>query len=167
MADNSTAQKQWVIMLPRLIELAATDISHGKIAAALSAEFGCRVTRNAVIGKVARDRIARPERRIGNEAKTRNDRPKRRKVTWLDEVLPPRRKPLATSPLATADPITLMDLRPHHCRWPLGEPSDMLYCGAGRLEPHPYCAGHAAIAYERRSRGRSKPFVHANLLRSY
>lgn len=45
--------------------------------------------------------------------------------------------------------VSILNLKSHHCRWPLHKISNgpTFYCGHNRSEPHPYCAGHARIAY--------------------
>lgn len=47
-------------------------------------------------------------------------------------------------PLPGSHPITLIDLRFHHCRWPLGRDadSDRLFCGAGKMTGSRYCPTH-------------------------
>lgn len=71
------------------------------------------------------------------------------------EPLPPRveakRAPIAPAiedaPLS-CERVTLLDLRPHHCRFPLGEPAsaDFAYCGAQKVKGS-YCAAHARLSY--------------------
>lgn len=54
-------------------------------------------------------------------------------------------------PEAIADPVTLMELQAHHCRWPVdrsGEP--MMYCGGDSVLGFSYCAGHCRMAYTSR-----------------
>ena len=47
-----------------------------------------------------------------------------------------------------ADPVSLFDLRKHHCRWPVaGDGVTMLFCGGDKYGDHPYCVGHCHIAY--------------------
>lgn len=55
-------------------------------------------------------------------------------------VVPKVRLKVIKSPTA----VTLEGLKPHMCKWPLGDPrySDFRYCGGQRLEPGPYCAEH-------------------------
>lgn len=42
------------------------------------------------------------------------------------------------------EPVTLVDLAPAHCRWPLGEVKspEFRYCGAARLSDRAYCRKH-------------------------
>lgn len=46
-------------------------------------------------------------------------------------------------------PLTLMQLEPHHCRWPVsGERNDTLFCGAVReTMTRPYCTEHHLLAW--------------------
>lgn len=48
--------------------------------------------------------------------------------------------------------VTLMDLRAHGCRWPLGEVGDeaFRYCGTERPALRPYCDTHHAIGHRPR-----------------
>lgn len=46
-----------------------------------------------------------------------------------------------------SNPVKLINLREHHCRWVLGEPKDMLFCGNPMLNGYRYCAGHARMVY--------------------
>jgi hypothetical protein len=38
--------------------------------------------------------------------------------------------------------VSLVDLEPNMCRWVLGSPADLLYCGAARVGRGPYCKAH-------------------------
>jgi GcrA cell cycle regulator len=44
--------------------------------------------------------------------------------------------------------LTLMELKPRHCRWPIGDPrsEDFRFCGAHK-ERGAYCHDHAALGY--------------------
>lgn len=46
--------------------------------------------------------------------------------------------------------VTIMDLREYMCRWPVGDPTSpsFRFCGARSVTGMPYCAHHAAIAYQ-------------------
>jgi GcrA cell cycle regulator len=47
-----------------------------------------------------------------------------------------------------------LELEPHHCRWPVGEPDEpgFFFCAATKLDDHWYCADH-----HRRSRNYTRP----------
>lgn len=53
------------------------------------------------------------------------------------------------STTAFGKPRKLIDLQPHHCRWPVsGERADTLFCCADReVMTRPYCAEHHLIAW--------------------
>ena len=46
----------------------------------------------------------------------------------------------------TRPPVALLDLEPHHCRWPIEQGDETIYCGADK-HTRAYCARHAALAY--------------------
>lgn len=44
--------------------------------------------------------------------------------------------------------ITLLDLKPEHCRWPIaGAGETTVFCGAATKENSSYCPTHHAVAY--------------------
>jgi len=114
----------------------------GRPASAIAALLG--ITRNAVLGKAHRMQLLYTPKTPKPKSKTTVKRHKRMVF-----------KPKATEtvdlpPENPVDPVRLMDLRHHHCRWPVaGEGADMLFCGATRLEPHAWCGKHCGLAYAR------------------
>ena len=54
--------------------------------------------------------------------------------------------------------IKLLDLKPHHCKWPIGDPKepDFAYCGVTRRAGSPYCPHHFSIAFTDSRAGISK-----------
>lgn len=141
------------------------------------------MSRNAVIGKVHRLKLSTPrkEKRSGGMVK-----PTRRSETGLHRkrVLTPRiiemRRPAEKKravepapaailpnvpPSATGVPgVSLLDLKPHHCRWPIGDVSspDFHFCGDRRVDGRPYCRVHCDRAFTGISPRRPKmPVRHA------
>jgi len=105
------------------------------------------VTRNAVIGKLTRlgvkmarspqpmlQRISRPRRRSIPKA-----RPVQNKPVWKPKV-----EPLPTPHVDDIAVVTLLELEPHHCRFPVGDPQhdNFGFCGKQHVEGTSYCAGH-------------------------
>lgn len=133
----------------------------------IAAELG-GISTNAVIGKA--HRLGLPPHKDSNQsrmaaaAEDRVKRPRikpppvpRSKVTnpfGLNGVskLTAHRKTVALPdmpPDVGDNPVTLMELQDHHCRWPLGDPgkSDFRFCGGERQDGEPYCTRHCRIAY--------------------
>jgi hypothetical protein len=45
--------------------------------------------------------------------------------------------------------VTILELEPNHCRFPIGDPKtkEFRFCGRLRLDDNPYCARCSEIAY--------------------
>jgi hypothetical protein len=57
----------------------------------------------------------------------------------------------STVPAEDGAPVTIEELRIHHCRWPLGAvhaKPPFLYCGERALAGKPYCDEHCARAFQ-------------------
>src|SRR3989304_3601865 len=61
--------------------------------------------------------------------------------TWLDHIQPVEQRK------------TLLELQPHHCRWPIGDPQlpDFFFCAADKADGFSYCAGHLRASIQPRS----------------
>jgi len=142
--------------IAELHRLHATGASYSAIGDALG------ISRNAAIGKARR--VGLTGQRLSAEvveAKRRKrasnkDAQRRRAMTNIEQLaLPPRPVPMPPeclgAPLEQSKPCTLLDLKPHVCRWPLwsGDDDARLFCGAVTLAEHSYCAAHKAIATAR------------------
>lgn len=138
--------------------------------------------RSAVIGKLNRMGLAtsRKEKRHGMAKPTRgSDRAiHRKRVLISPRIIEMRRlatkravepAPVAilpnVTPSATGVPgVSLLDLKPHHCRWPNGDVGspDFHFCGDRRVDGRPYCSSHCQIAFTGISPRRPKmPVRHA------
>jgi GcrA cell cycle regulator len=99
----------------------------GLSAETIALELGGGLTRNAVLGKVAR--LGLSEGRTGG-------RP-RREAAHRETPEPP-----------PAGVATILSVRRKDCRWPYGEPGDAAFSLCGRPSDRgAFCAAHAAIAY--------------------
>lgn len=117
------------------------------------------VSRSAVIGKVHRLGLSgRAKRRVADRPATPKRSRERRKpnprIEHLRHVLGPSHEPRAepdtlASAAVGAKRITIADLEPCHCKWPLWETDDdpRAYCGQDRAAGLPYCTAHARIAF--------------------
>lgn len=140
----------------------------GVSASAIAKRLG-DVTRNGVIGRMHRtlgkkdNESASRARAMSGRMKAKDGKrkprgPKPRPIDWH-----PAQRRLA-GPTVNADPDALkalraaakpetitvrsiIDLEPHHCRWPIGEPVEG-FCGARKVNGLPYCTDHAVRAYD-------------------
>lgn len=149
----------------RLRELWAEGLSAGQIAAKMG------MSRNAILGK--RFRLSLPKRadanvaRMKREARERKDRERRdRRNKEMREkraaAAAGRRKPnpeglpykadprpLRVSAWVAIDnrePIPLLQLNDHTCKWPIDHEGRTLFCGAHSETGTPYCDHHRALA---------------------
>lgn len=156
-------------MKERLRALYMTDgLSFSGAAKILSVEFDRPVSRSAAIGQARRMGLLRkqpPRERKRRERARATGVAVAQRVSaraageTVDRPLPPPRvddlPPLVAS---------LVELEPHHCRWPLGDRA-FAWCGRDRVAGKPYCERHAAVAYAP-PRGRAAaPLVLPSLLR--
>jgi len=141
--------------IDRLLALAAVGLSSSVIAGELG-----HVTRNAVVGKL--NRLRRRERqRLAGHSEVREVRKPR---TYKPRTYKPRRSaPVKPKPESVAPPdappergephgpfmVRLVDVRFHHCRWPIGDPrsKDFRFCGFEREDTSTsYCAHHHRVS---------------------
>ncbi|MBN9057538.1 MAG: GcrA cell cycle regulator [Rhizobiales bacterium] len=140
----------------------------GLSASQVAAELG-HVSRNAVIGKV--HRLALPGRKTGQTVSSmktavrQSARPVRKPaspqpVPYLvrgNAAVRPEAEAMPAEAAAEAMPIfprvTMMELMPSSCKWPIGDPltPDFRFCGAKTENGAPYCTYHACMAYQVRS----------------
>jgi GcrA cell cycle regulator len=106
------------------------------------------VTRNAVIGKAHRLELSR-KRSANGHAKPKPSGWHRKKPVIAMIARPPLEPPPEPAPEGG---VLLVDLERHHCRWLISEPSEMLFCGAGKEPGFSYCLLHVKLAYQRSGR---------------
>jgi GcrA cell cycle regulator len=141
--------------------------AEGASASVIARELG-GVSRSAVLGKVHRLKLRRPEtklrrarnggaprRRCGARRGVRFDGPKALQGAFralgLDVPMGAAEQGLdhASAGQAFGTPCGLLDLSARTCRWPVGNPgeTDFAFCGAEPFGRYPYCIGHCLIAY--------------------
>lgn len=129
----------------------------GVSAEAIATRIGPEVTRSAVLGKLHRLGIVRPQ-----SVRPKTVRPKRTmapaaRKTPKGVVKPtsPVVRSQATLPVTIATEVlplaTLGSVRCGQCRWPIGDPGHggLPVCGRA-VSRGAYCDGHAAIGYQKR-----------------
>ena len=151
-------------------------LAKGKSSAEIAKALGKSVTRNAVLGKIHRLKLAgelgapykaaKPEKPKDDPAVAKAKRvlARQHRVSYgfgaaaVPSLSTPPRELKATE-YDAIDPSTpgllrMMDLRAHHCRWPLNNAlgGEYYFCGDKRQGLRPYCEKHVAIAYDGRGK---------------
>jgi GcrA cell cycle regulator len=96
-------------------------------------------TRSGVLGKVMRLGLTP---RKSSEFKPGPPRPEAGKQRAVVSPLSPEPEPQPPKPRR----LTLLQLREHHCRWPV-EDNPFRFCGAYRQSGETYCAYHRDMAH--------------------
>jgi GcrA cell cycle regulator len=141
-----------------------TDERIARLKSCFAAGLTCRqianeigVTRNAVIGKIARLNLS-GIRDARMPARKPAPRPARPRIVTQHQILralraepEPGREAAAITSLHRC---SLMELGQGHCRWPINEPGaeDFGFCGDQPVPGLPYCAAHARLAYQAAAR---------------
>lgn len=111
-------------------------------------------TRNSILGKVHRLGLmgrVRPASFVARKRKPRALGEKPSSKPPYTRGRPKMSTPpvlLVESPLPpSCQPVTMMELRNHHCRWPIGQPAGpaTLFCG-DRRDVGSYCRFHATLS---------------------
>lgn len=136
---------------------APKNLSCAEIARRLNAEFpGSGFTRCAVIGKIGRLGLSEPQK----PAKPRPIRQRANpfgiegvvgmKARVERELRSPAKLPPATVISIPTEPVGLMQLGPHVCKWPTNNGEDpelgWLFCGAWRPAEDSYCPKHSKLS---------------------
>jgi GcrA cell cycle regulator len=146
---------------PDRIEMLRALHTEGLPFSQIAAALGGGVTRNAVIGKAGRLKLAgrigihiarasvesipRPRRAVVR----RLARMKQRPEATLNDSPPMEPEAVPELPADTSpDACTMMDLRAASCRWPLGDAAgaETMFCGT-EVARGSYCRRHGGMAY--------------------
>lgn len=136
----------------RLREMVTAGLSAGQAALA----FRCGLSRNAVLGRAWRMGLVFGAHRASVPAKAKRavmfGPPRPPKAPRPPPKPAPTPREIAAAWVGPRVPLTLMELRPFTCRFPIAVPEDRgentLFCGDVTLTPgEPYCAHHRAIAW--------------------
>lgn len=140
----------------------------GFSASQIAAELG-HVSRNAVIGKVHRLGLAsrkttttilapkkpasstfRPVSKLGARRAAARIADGNAVVIAQQEESEDR---MQASVLPVFPRVTLVELKPSSCKWPIGDPltPEFRFCGAPTEGGSPYCSHHACLAYQPRA----------------
>jgi GcrA cell cycle regulator len=164
-------------LIARLRDLWGKGVPTSQIARLL----GPAVTKNMVIGKAHRLKLSRRKspithpRGVSRPLKARPPRPSRAKGA-PDASLPlPVPEPPPPPPVPPARPpppprpipprkkpgtFTLLDLRPHECKWPVNDPprgqgDRYLFCGQPQFDGQAYCEYHCRVGFSGKGTARA------------
>lgn len=103
-------------------------------------------SRNAVIGKAHRINLPPVTSRGPAKWRPMAKRTKPRKKTGQIRVFTPKPKPVRREPVPEPNSLnlTLMQLEPGQCKWPVNDGGPFLFCGHVRQPGTPYCEHHFA-----------------------
>jgi hypothetical protein len=141
---QASQQGPWRIdgLNDRLIELRKARRSFGIIARELSQEFGVALTSNSCIGRAHRLGLDTHECAIITLCK-----PPARPFRHISRSTPPTPVDRAL-PIDRNRLVSLFDLQLQHCRFPIGESPNLMFCGLPRLDDGcPYCAAHWRLTH--------------------
>lgn len=135
---------------PDRIEQLTRLFEAGHSCSQIAGEIG--VTRNAVIGKLSRLGLSRPQGDTGSRRPPVPRGPRRTGQSRILRLLRAEAAPLPSDEQAGSDRqrCSLLELSPQNCRWPIGRPGtdDFGFCGNDPVAGLPYCPGHARLAYQ-------------------
>lgn len=128
------------------------------------------LTKNAVCGRIKRLGLAevkgprnqprmtpeqRAQRKLIQRAIDAQKKRERRREAAKTATVTIRRQRFVEKPvndmIETALHLSLIDLQPHHCRYPYSLSGGFTFCGHNKAEGSSYCAPHAALCTEVRA----------------
>ena len=132
------------------VELLRGHFDAGLSCREIAAAIG--VTRNAVIGKLARLELTRgPARAKPRPDKTARERSRKSSPRLQYQILQAvyeNTLPLQEEPIASERRCSLFELSKERCRWPVnGDAEEFSFCGNTPMAGLPYCQGHTRLAY--------------------
>lgn len=150
----------------RLMQLLAQNRNARECADILNAEFGFKLTRNAILGKTFRLRLKGSLPKTAKPYKLPKP-PKPEVVRSIRAITTPKFNPDAKmksppagthkytplpeatwKPLAGVEPVLLVSALPAHCRWPIETGNEHMghwCCGGVKIADSPYCKTHHAV----------------------
>ena len=140
------------------VELLKSHFEAGLTCREIAASIG--VSRNAVIGKLARLQLTRGAARAGprptKAARERSRKSLPRLQYQILQAVYENAQPLQEESIGSERRCSLFELSDKRCRWPISTPGaeDFCFCGNTPVEGMPYCSGHHRLAYRPGSRQR-------------
>lgn len=121
------------------------------IADILSKEFHVRLSKCACIGRARRlGIVTAPEKKARVMRESALKREAKKRATGSTQLKRQRIVPVNLLHLGNDESpfaVSIFALQNHHCRWVLGDPSDLLFCGDEKSPGCSYCARHALLVF--------------------
>jgi GcrA cell cycle regulator len=134
------------------VEILKRGVEAGLSCREIAAQIG--VSRNAVIGKISRLKLAREKTGLVRAATTEPAGARRPRATMkLRQIIlrsaPAEQSTALEEPIHNGHTCSLFELTKETCRWPISTPGaeDFCFCGNPPIAGLPYCAGHSRLAY--------------------
>jgi GcrA cell cycle regulator len=147
------------------VELLKSLFERGRTCREIANEIG--LSRNAVIGKISRLKLSRPngrsvrrpQREAGPRVGQRVGPPRGARALQLLLALRAAPPPEVDTTIPDGPCRSLLELGNEQCRWPVGDVqgADSRFCANPVVDGLPYCAGHARLAYRPSSRRYAAP----------
>ena len=152
-ADHATSQPTQLTWTTERIELLKGGFEAGLSCRQIAVQIG--VSRNAVIGKLSRLKLARDTGGIARPPKQEGVQRRRPRAGQRLRQIMLKMPSGELRPCEIEEPIhnghtcSLMELSKATCRWPISTPglADFCFCGNPPIEGLPYCVGHSRMAY--------------------
>lgn len=114
-------------------------------ASQISAQLGCGISRNAVLGQVHRLGLESHQKPFVKGGKRRQEQ-RQRKIRKPREWKPPAPPPVRVIEIPPLN-IGFFDLEPSHCRYPANEDNPFLFCGHTKQADSSYCPHHHRLCH--------------------
>lgn len=124
------------------------ELTAQQIAERLSEHFGCRISRNAVMGKMSS--LGINDRLVGRSPEYLRRKSLVSKTVHKETATKPIPSPSGAR-IGTSARDAIDALNPSDCRWPEGDPmsNNFRFCGHMRRIGYPYCEHHLSRAARR------------------
>ncbi len=139
--------------------------AEGRTAAEIARAMGSEITRNAVIGKAHRLKLAARNSPISGAIAKSAPKAKKPANTQKTDRPVTRIGPRGSNNVPSLESIEIkgvkmIDLKERMCRFPIGDPGspDFKFCGCTAVPGLPYCDGHSRIAYQMNKRSKLVSF---------
>ena len=124
--------------------------SNSWVALRINQETGSSFTRDAIIGKIWRDKLDQTGRVTIKPGKATAGPRKPHVKVWKPKSTIPTPQPVDVSRETQPLNLTIQELNDHHCRFPYGNSAPFLFCGQPTVGEGAWCRYHCTVVYNQR-----------------